>query len=69
METQELPETINQYRLLSREQTREFLGRISKSKLARLIHSKKDPLPMVKIGSEWKFQIDKLRFWIENRPR
>lgn len=63
-----LPDAFHDSRLLSCRQAQEMLG-LSKSSLYRLLLSKKDPIPSVKIGRIRKFKLDKLLWWIEKHEQ
>ncbi len=59
-----LPETLQRTRLLSFQEARQFLG-VGNGTLYKLLHSKNDPVPSIKLGKLHKFQLDKLLWWIE----
>lgn len=64
----EAPETFRQNRLLSFEEAREFFG-VGKGKFYQMISAKKDPVPSIKIGKLYKFQLDKLLWWVEKHEQ
>lgn len=66
--TGKAPEAFRQNRLLSFEEARAFLG-LGKGTMYKLLASKKDPVPSVKLGRLYKFQMEKLLWWIEKHEQ
>lgn len=62
------PEAFQQNRLMSFDEARKFLG-LGKGSMYKLIASKKDPIPSLKIGRLHKFQLEKLLWWIEKHEQ
>ena len=55
-------------RLMSFDEARAFLG-IGKGTFYKLLANKKDPVPSIKIGKLYKFQMEKLLWWIEKQSQ
>lgn len=63
-----IPDAFQDSRLLSRNQVCDMLG-VSIVTLHKLINSRKDPIPTVKIGHMRRFKLDQVIWWIEKHQQ
>jgi len=62
--TKEMPAAYYESRLLTMKQLEEMVG-YCRQTITKWAERKKDPLPRVKIGREYRFKLDKVNWWIE----
>lgn len=63
-----LPDAFQQHRLLSFKEAAQFLG-IRPGTMYKMLASKKDPLPSIRLGRLHKFQLEKLIWWAEKHEQ
>lgn len=62
------PDTLDNTRLLSRDEAIGFLG-VSLSTLQKLALRKNNPVPSIRLGKCRRYPFDELRAWIKNQGK